>query len=151
MGSSRGQQQVATLFEKSVESYLSDQLHAPDGKRTFLTESEQLSEMRAGTRPRGPTPDILFLQPIQINGQKVKWMDAKLCYASATYATNKKVPNGKLCKIAQRYNDYFGGKGAFIFGQSYCIDLRRIVKEALLLDASPLDMTAVNDFQNAAK
>ena len=152
MGSNTGQQQVATLFEEAVHSFLSATIHAPSqaNEKFFMTESELHSEMKAGTRQRGPTPDKLFLRPIRINGRLVKWLDAKLYYASATYAHNKKIPNGKLRNQAQRYNEHYGGQGAFVFGQGYCARLEEIVNEALLLDATPLDMNAVNDFQNSS-
>jgi len=150
MGSNTGQQHVASLFEEAVHSFLGDALSSNSNEKFFLTESELLTEMRAGTRPRGPTPDVLFLRPISINGRLVKWIDAKLYYASVTYARNTKIPNGKLLKQAQRYNTHFGGQGAFVFGQGYCADLEEVVSEAMLLDATPLDITAVTDFQNAS-
>ena len=114
-----------------------------------MTESDLLKEMREGSRPRGLTPDILFLQPVSINGRLVKWIDAKMYYASATYANHKKLPNGKLKSMSKRYNDHFGGQGAFVFGQGFCASLQDIVNNALLLDPTPLDMTEVNDFQDA--
>ena len=60
------------------------------------------------------------------------------------------IPNGKLIKQAQRYNTYYGGQGAFVFGQGYCADLGEVVSDAMLLDATPLDITAVTNFQNAS-
>lgn len=148
MGSNQGQQKAATLFEEAVASFVRS---ATVGEESvFLTESELLAEMRAGKRPRGPTPDVLFLRPVHINGRLVKWIDAKLYYASAMFAHNKRIPNGKLRDQAQRYNQHFGGNGAFVFGQGFCIDLQRIVTNALLLDATPLDMSAVKAFQDAS-
>jgi hypothetical protein len=150
MGSSQGQQQVATLFEEAVESFI--QYFAGDNHHgVYLTEKKQLEEMKAGTRPHGPTPDILFTSPVSINGQLVKWLDAKLYYASAMFADNTRIPNGKLKKRAQRYNGHFGGKGAFVFGQGFCADLENIVVNAMLLDATPLDMTPVNDFLDSTQ
>jgi hypothetical protein len=149
MGTSSGQQEVAGLFEKAVESHLKSSLAGEKG--VFLTESELLSEMKDGKRARGPTPDIVFLKPVQINGCPVTWLDAKLYYASAMFANNKRIPNGKLRKQAERYNQYYGGKGAFVFGQGFCVDLGRIVTNALLLDATPLDMSEVNAYQDAEK
>mmetsp|Transcript_7722 Transcript_7722/g.17454 ORF Transcript_7722/g.17454 Transcript_7722/m.17454 type:complete len:244 (-) Transcript_7722:44-775(-) len=149
MGSSMGQQEVATLLEKAVEVFLSSSLKHQVKDRVFITESELLAEMKKGTRARGLTPDILFLHPVSINGRLVKWIDAKMYYASVSYAKNKKIPNGKLKSMAQRYNDAFGGQGAFVFGQGFCASLQDIVDNALLLDTTPLDMTAVNAFQDA--
>lgn len=143
--SHQGQQHIATLFEEAVESFLRSATSS--NSNVFLTEVELRAEMRAGTRPQAPTPDILFLQPVSINGQTVNWIDAKLYYASAMYAMNKKIPNGKIRDQAQRFNRHYG-KGAFVFGQGFCADLASIVPDALLLDATPLDMSAVNAFQN---
>ncbi|CAB9515590.1 expressed unknown protein [Seminavis robusta] len=77
-------------------------------------------------------------------------IDAKLFYASAMYAHNSKLPNGKLQAMAQRFNEHFGGKGAFVFGQGFCVDLKKSVTGALLLDATPLDLTDLNAFQDAS-
>ena len=148
MGSNEGQLEIASLFEDAVSSYIQSKLPMNTKTRYFLTEADLLSEMKTRIRPRGPTPDILFLHPVYINGRLVKWVDAKLYYGSKTYAHNKKIPNGKLVGIAKRYNDYYGGQGAFVFGQGFCAELRSVVTGALLLDASPLDMTAVDEFQN---
>lgn len=148
MGSSIGQQHVATLFEEAVATFL--RAATAGEENVFLTESDILTEVKAGRRPPGPTPDILFLRPVRINGRLVKWIDAKLYYASVMFANNKKIPNGKLRDLAQRYNQHFGGQGAFVFGQGFCADLAQVVTNALLLDATPLDMSAVNAYQNSS-
>lgn len=147
MGSSMGQQEIARLLEEALESYLNSAFMQQPKERIFITESKMRVEMNKGARARGPTPDIVFLRPVTINGRLVKWIDAKMYYASATYAKNRQIPNGKLKGIADRYNDFYGSQGAFVFGQGFCASLEDIVNNALLLDATPLDMTAVNDFQ----
>jgi hypothetical protein len=147
MGSSMGQQEIARLLEEALESYLNSAFMQQPKERIFITESKMRVEMNKGARARGPTPDIVFLRPVAINGRLVKWIDAKMYYASATYAKNRQIPNGKLKGIADRYNDFYGSQGAFVFGQGFCASLEDIVNNALLLDATPLDMTAVNDFQ----
>lgn len=148
MGSAQGQQQVATLFEEAVVAYVRDCTRGMNG--VFLTEDQLKKEMRAGRMSRGPTPDILFLRPVRINGRSVRWIDAKLYYASVMFGRNTRLPNGKLRDQAARFNQHYGGQGAFIFGQGFCADLTRIVTNALLLDATPLDMSAVNEFQDAS-
>ena len=149
MGSAQGQRHIASLFEDALLSFLRE---ATLGRGDVVrTERDLVAEMRAGIRPRGPTPDILFLKPVTNNGHSVKWMDAKLFYASAKLADNKNIPNGKLESMARRYNNHFGGPGAFVFGQGfYCADLTRKIPGALLLDATPLDMSAVNAYQDAS-
>jgi len=149
MGTNAGQQEIATIFEQAVEKFLLTLPRVVMGE-DFLTESILLSEMKKGTRARGPTPDILFVHPVSINGRLVKWIDAKMYYASASFAKHKIVPNGKLKSIAQRYNDFYGGQGAFVFGQGYCACLQDIVSNALLLDTTPLDMSAVTAYQEKA-
>ena len=149
MGTNAGQQEIATIFEQAVEKFLLTLPQVVKGE-VFLTESMLLSEMKKGTRARGPTPDILFVHPVSINGRLVKWIDAKMYYASATYAKHKIVPNGKLKSIAQRYNEFYGGQGAFVFGQGFCSCLQDIVSNALLLDTTPLDMSTVTAYQDAA-
>ena len=147
MGSSAGQQEIARLLEEALAAYLKSAFKHQSDENIFITESELLAQMRMGARTRGPTPDVVFLRPVTINGRLVKWIDAKMYYASATYSHNKRIPNGKLRGIAERYNDFYGGQGAFIFGQGFCASLQDIVRNALLLDATPLDMTAVDAFQ----
>jgi len=151
MGNGQGQDQVARLFEEAV-SYVKAAISQNDASLDLSTmlrsEKQLLQEMKSGKRPRGPTPDILFLSPVQINGQIVKWIDAKLYYASSMFANEPRIPNGKLQKTAMRYNSFYGGKGAFVFGRGFCADLTRVVTGALLLDSTPLDMTAVERFQD---
>ena len=160
MGSNQGQQTVASLLEAAVLNYVKLSISRTpefEGKSvdeieysTILrTEAEQLQEMRVGRRRNGPTPDVLLLRPIKINGEMVKWIDAKMYYASALLANKSNIPNGKLQQMALRYNDFFGcEKGAFVFGRSFCADIRRIVNGALLLDSTPLDMTEIERFQD---
>ena len=148
MGTQAGQQDVATMFEEAVESFLRKETGNKSG--IFLTENELMAEMKAGKRPMGPTPDILFLQEVEINGCTVKWLDAKQYYASAMLANKKKIPNGKLLNQALRYNNHYGGQGAFVFARGYCAELATIVPCALLLDATPLDMSKIEAYQEAS-
>lgn len=149
MGSPQGQRKIAQLFEDAVLSFVRSAIGS-GASSLIRTEADLQAEMRAGRIERGPTPDILFVQPIRINGRWVKWIDAKLYYASAMLFNEPRIPNGKLRRIAERYNQHFGGTGAFVFGQGFCLDLAQHVQNALLLDATPLDMSAVSAFQNAS-
>ena len=152
MGSNQGQQDIARLLEEATVQYIKDTITRKVGKKSassyFLTEREQLDEMRRGTRPRGPTPDILFLKPVKIQGKQVHWIDCKMFYGSAMMASKRHIPNGKLEKTADRYASHFGGKGAFVFGRGFCHDLRPLIRNAVLLDSAPLDTSAIEDFQN---
>ena len=104
--------------------------------------------MRAGQRPHGPTPDILFTQPTKVNGVSVGWLDCKLYYGSALLASHSNLPVGKLASSAARTSGHYG-PGAYVYGQGFCRDLVPAVPHALLLDATPVDMTAVLQFQQA--
>ena len=75
-------------------------------------------------------------------------MDAKQYYASAMLSGYRNIPNGKLNDAACRYNSKFGGRGAFVFARGFCSDLQGDVN-ALLLDATPLDMTSIEAYQDA--
>jgi hypothetical protein len=99
MGSAAGQQQVADLFERAVEAHLLA-AGAP-----FLTQAQQRAEVRAGTRARAPTPDILFRSPVLINGRAVRWLDCKLYYGAALLADNPKeghLPKKQACSSPKR-------------------------------------------------
>ena len=97
MGSSQCQQDVSRLFEEAVVAYL--QSVVGDSPGICSTERELLAEIKAGKRPHGPTPDILFVTPVRINGTLVSWMDAKQYYASAMFVHNKKLPNATIASV----------------------------------------------------
>ncbi len=89
-------------------------------------ESEILTEMRAGSRERGPTPDVLFLHPVRINGRLVKWIDAKLYYTSMTYVNCKKIPNEKLVNIARRCNQIMEDRAPLYLDKVSVLNFRRL-------------------------
>ena len=145
MGSIQGQQDVAGLFEDCV----ADALRAKEIQ--FMTEAEMMLEMRNGSRPRGPTPDILFARPVRIstpNGiMEVGWMDCKNFYGSALLSDCIRIPAGKLTAQAERYTAAYGA-GGFIFAQGFCKDLHQHLPLCTLLDAVPVvDMSRIEAFQ----
>jgi len=99
----------ATLFEKKLELYMTqhgvkftteDELRAHDTE-----ESDDNTAMS--------TPDLVFKEPIIINGRKIYWMDAKHYF---WYNTLMLTP--KLVKQATKYNEEFG-PGAMVFAHGF--------------------------------
>jgi hypothetical protein len=137
MGSAQGQQHVADLFEMALVDFLKSIETC-----AFKTEAE----IRQAAH-RVPTPDVLFTTPVEINGQAVNWLDCKMYYGCALLAGNSRLPVGKLRETEEKFVRHYG-PGGFVFGQGFCADLQRHVPNAILLDASPLDMQAVMEFQD---
>lgn len=65
MGDLKGQKSYADLFEKAVEKYL----HANHVR--FVTQKQQITEMRENKRNRQITPDFIFTNPAIINDKKL--------------------------------------------------------------------------------
>jgi hypothetical protein len=142
MGDAPGQQMYAQLFERAVEKYLQAQ-HI-----RFVSKQQQIAEMKEGRRPRGPTPDFLFVPPAIINDKKVCWLDCKAFYGTSLLAHKQKLPVGKLAQTAGKYSAHFG-PGGFVFGQSFNADLQTILGPAVtLLDSSPLDLSEMQAWQD---
>lgn len=85
----------------------------------------------------GPTPDVIFNPPLQINGESVYWVDFKNYYAEFANRDQKWQPSAKLDQTARKYTLAFG-KGAFVFAHGFCADLGKTCC-ALLLDARQLE------------
>jgi hypothetical protein len=77
------------------------------------------------------TPDILFDEPVLINGQEIAWVDAKAFYGANIWSNRK-----SFQKQTNRYHPTWG-QGALLFKHSFCDDLQ--INGAVLLDASPMD------------
>ena len=94
----------------------------------LYVEEEARHRARVAGASRGmATPDVLLRTPAVINGRRVRWIECKLFYGAVTLANNGELPVGKLSKQAARYDRAFSEGGAFVFGQGYCADLRRVV------------------------
>jgi hypothetical protein len=128
---------IATAFEEAVGAHIA--AHT-DGNTTVTTEQQRKDGYTGG--PRGPTPDFTFDPPITINGVSVAWVDAKMLYASRRFVKTKFMSESRLAATARRYNAAFG-PGAYVFARGFCAALRPMVP-ALLLDATPVDMDAVD-------
>ena len=118
---------AADLFEK----VLCDHFEANDVR--FRTQTDLLKEqVEAEGRPVR-TPDLLMLDHVEINGVPVAWIDAKHFYGA-----NLSFQRKKTQKQVNRYVEEWG-HGAIIYRHGFCDGLK--LKGAILLDASPIDLT----------
>lgn len=104
------------------------------------------------------TPDILFVEPVLINGTLVNWIDLKAYYASFIIVSDNRyssqaqvskgqVPMFKVKGQIERYNQAYG-PGALLFLRGFHINLvDGFFKGTLLLDASSFDISQF-DIQN---
>ncbi len=83
------------------------------------------------------TPDILFLDHVEINGQPVAWIDAKHFYGADVGFQRK-----KMLKQMMRYINEWGS-GAIVFRHGFSENL--YMAGVTMLDASPLDLTSLQD------
>jgi hypothetical protein len=82
------------------------------------------------------TPDLLFLDHVEINGEPVAWIDAKHFYGADVDFQRK-----KMAKQMNRYIDEWGA-GAIVFRHGFCANV--FVPGVTLLDAGPLDLSPLN-------
>ena len=118
---------AADLFEK----VLCDHFTANDVR--FRTQTDLLKEQVASEGRPIRTPDLLMLDHVEINGVPVAWIDAKHFYGASLSFQRKKNQ-----KQVNRYVEEWG-HGAIIFRHGFCDGLK--LKGAILLDASPIDLT----------
>jgi len=118
---------AADLFEK----VLCDHFRANNIR--FRTQTDLLKEQVETEGRPVRTPDLLMLDHVKINGVPVAWIDAKHFYGA-----NLSFQRKKTQKQVNRYVEEWG-HGAIIFRHGFCEGLR--LKGAVLLDASPIDLT----------
>lgn len=85
------------------------------------------------------TPDFLLLDDVQINGQKVTWIDCKCYYGSASMGV---VGKTSLQRVRHDYSKQWG-PGAVIFAFGYCESFN--LEGVLLLDSTGLDLTRLDE------
>ena len=83
------------------------------------------------------TPDILFLDHVEINGQPVAWIDAKHFYGADVGFQRK-----KMSKQMMRYINEWGS-GAIVFRHGFSENL--YMAGVTMLDASPLDLSELQE------
>ena len=102
-------------------------------KQSDLEVEQKKSEGRAVI-----TPDLLLLDDVRINGIPCAWIDAKHFFGAALG-----FPRKKTQKQVDRYVAEYG-YGAVVYRHGFCNSLR--LRGAILLDASPLDLSELEFF-----
>ena len=95
-------------------------------------QNEMVSEQRIEHGRPINTPDILFLDHVEINGQPVAWIDAKHFYGADVSFQRK-----KMTKQMSRYIDEWGS-GAVVYRHGFSENL--FIPGCLMLDAENLDL-----------
>lgn len=98
------------------------------GIRLSTEEELKKDQKEKYGRPR-LTPDILFLDPVFINGSAVRWMDVKNIYGS--YLVNTHFMKNQVTSYVQEW-----GPGAVVFGMGYSDMLT--IPGAIVLDTTPI-------------
>ena len=96
-------------------------------------QNEMVSEQRLEHGRPINTPDILFLDHVEINGQPVAWIDAKHFYGADVSFQRK-----KMTKQMSRYIEEWGS-GAVVYRHGFSENL--FIPGCLMLDAENLDLT----------
>jgi len=125
-------QSAAEIFEEILCSHFT-QLGVRYRKQSDLEVEQKKSEGRAVI-----TPDLLLLDDVRINGIPCAWIDAKHFFGAALG-----FPRKKTQKQVDRYVAEYG-YGAVVYRHGFCNSLR--LKGAILLDASPLDLSKLDFF-----
>ena len=125
-------QTAAEVFEDILCSHF-DSLDIRFRRQEDLLREQKQSEGRAVV-----TPDLLLLDDVRINGVPCAWIDAKHFYGA-----DLRFPRKKTQKQVNRYvNEY--GQGAIVYRHGFTGSL--VQRGAILLDASPLDLTPLDEF-----
>jgi len=95
-------------------------------------QNEMVSEQRLEHGRPINTPDILFLDHVEINGQPVAWIDAKHFYGADVSFQRK-----KMTKQMSRYIEEWGS-GAVVYRHGFSENL--FIPGCLMLDAENLDL-----------
>ena len=120
----------ADIFEDILADWFEDQ--GVNVRRQGEMVKEQMQEHG---RPVN-TPDLLFLDHVEINGEPVAWIDAKHFYGADVNFQRK-----KIVKQAGRYVDTWG-QGALVFRHGFCNNIH--IPGTILLDCGPLDLGLLN-------
>lgn len=116
----------ADIFEDILADWFEDQ-----GVRVRRQGEMVKEQMKEHGRPVN-TPDLLFLDHVEINGEPVAWIDAKHFYGADVNFQRK-----KIVKQAGRYVDTWG-QGALVFRHGFCENIH--IPGTVLLDCGPLDL-----------
>jgi hypothetical protein len=104
----------------------------------FRRQEELLREQKKSEGRAVVTPDLLLIDDVRINGVPCAWIDAKHFFGA-----DLRFPRKKTQKQVDRYvNEY--GQGAIVYRHGFTESLK--LNGAILLDASPLDLTPLDEF-----
>ena len=117
----------ADLFEEILADWFESR-----GVR-IRRQNEMVSEQRLEHGRPINTPDILFLDHVEINGQPVAWIDAKHFYGADVSFQRK-----KMTKQMSRYIEEWGS-GAVVYRHGFSENL--FIPGCLMLDAENLDLS----------
>ena len=120
----------ADLFEDILADWFEEQ-----GVRV-RRQGEMVKEQMAEHGRPVNTPDLLFLDHVEINGEPVAWIDAKHFYGADVNFQRK-----KIVRQAGRYVDTWG-QGALVFRHGFCENVH--IPGTVLLDCGPLDLEPLN-------
>ncbi len=120
----------ADLFEEILADWFENQ-----GVRLRRQPEMVKEQMKEHGRPVN-TPDLLFLDHVEINGEPVAWIDAKHFYGADVNFQRK-----KIAKQSGRYVDSWG-QGALVFRHGFCDNVH--IPGTILLDCGPLDLEPLN-------
>ena len=99
-------------------------------------QNEMVSEQRLEHGRPINTPDILFLDHVEINGQPVAWIDAKHFYGADVSFQRK-----KMTKQMSRYIEEWGS-GAVVYRHGFSENL--FIPGCLMLDVENLDLSKMS-------
>ena len=119
-------QERADLFEDILADWFEEQ-----GVR-LRRQPEMVKEQKQDLGRPVRTPDILFLDHVEINGKPVAWIDAKHFYGADVDFQRK-----KMAKQMARYIEEWGS-GAVVYRHGFSANL--FMPGCLLLDANVLDL-----------
>ena len=101
-------------------------------KVSFKTQDQLVKEQTEQYGRPIITPDFLILSDLEINGQKIKWIDAKNFYGANTILIRKSI-NKQSYKYIKEY-----GTGTIIFSLGFSDALK--FDNTLLLDYQSIDI-----------
>jgi len=99
-------------------------------------QPEMVSEQKKELGRPVKTPDILFLDLVEINGKPIAWIDAKHFYGADVDFQRK-----KMVKQMNRYIEEWGS-GAIVYRHGFSENL--FIPGCTLLDADTLDLSRLN-------
>jgi hypothetical protein len=112
----------AEAFEMAIESILV-QMNV-----SFVTQKDLEREQQCEFGKPFVTPDFLILDDLYVNGQRIRWIDAK-----AFYGSNIKSQISDTARQMKRYIELWG-VGSIIFLRGYNENFARLIDDCIMMD-----------------